>query len=452
MNVLSSLFTGLNGGQISLESKATSFQPGQILKGKVMKLFPNGIASLQVGSQRVVAQLEASLDINYSYWFQVQSGEGKVRLKVISKVTSDGGYSQEGNSITQLMKELSISAKDVKEETMKFFLKERLPISKDLMLTIADWLKETKSLQGGHEAIKLVLQKRLPATKLTFQAILALMDKDSLTYLIQNLSSHIQHEPLSVHGTKLANFLQTQLSTEINMDVLIMEISKGLREEKSPLLNLISTSFPEDPTITDVFKKLVMNIGYSYENDVLNYLEQSNGEWDKDLPLKPLLIEFLKETPSEPVKNIAEKLLHKITGIQLLGQELGPIQQQVIQIPLNLPNKTVDLTIQWNGRKSENNEIDPAYCRVILYLELENLQDTMIDIQVQNRIITITVMNELERIRVLAEPFIPYLKEKLNSIHYTLSNVHFTDFSKAGNKQPSAIYNSSSYSGVDLRI
>jgi len=53
---------------------------------------------------------------------------------------------------------------------------------------------------------------------------------------------------------------------------------------------------------------------------------------------------------------------------------------------------------------------------------------------------------------VLAEPFIPYLKEKLNSIHYTLSNVHFTDFSKAGNKQPSAIYNSSSYSGVDLRI
>ena len=96
----------------------------------------------------------------------------------------------------------------------------------------------------------------------------------------------------------------------------------------------------------------------------------------------------------------AEKLLDKITGLQLLGQESGPILQQVVQIPLHIQNKMVDLTLQWNGRRKENsNEIDPAFCRVLFYLELETLQDTFVDMQVQNRIIKITVMNENQNLK-----------------------------------------------------
>ena len=48
-----------------------------------MKLFPNGIASLKTGSQTIIAQLEAPLEANKSYWLQVQPGEGKPRLKVL---------------------------------------------------------------------------------------------------------------------------------------------------------------------------------------------------------------------------------------------------------------------------------------------------------------------------------------------------------------------------------
>ena len=58
MNILSKLLTGMNSDTSSIHSKM-SFQPGQILNGKIIKLFPNGIASLQVGSQKMVAKLEA---------------------------------------------------------------------------------------------------------------------------------------------------------------------------------------------------------------------------------------------------------------------------------------------------------------------------------------------------------------------------------------------------------
>ena len=113
----------------------------------------------------------------------------------------------------------------------------------------------------------------------------------------------------------------------------------------------------------------------------------------------------------------------------------------------------VDLTLQWNGRRKANsNEIDPAFCRVLFYLELETLQETFVDMQVQNRIITITVMNENQNLNMLAKPLISNLKEGLDSLNYTLSNVHFTDLSTVQEKKSPTLLNNSHYLGVDLRI
>ena len=187
-----------------------------------------------------------------------------------------------------------------------------------------------------------------------------------------------------------------------------------------------------------IFKQAISTIGYSYENSAIQYMEQRNKEFDKDMVLKPLLIDFLKENPQESAKMTAEKLLDKITGLQLLGQESSPVLQQVVQIPINIQNKMVDLTLQWNGRRKANsNEIDPAFCRVLFYLELETLQETFVDMQVQNRIITITVMNENQYLSMLAKPLISNLKEGLDSLNYTLSNVHFTNLSRVQEKKVS---------------
>jgi hypothetical protein len=438
MNILSKLLTGMNSDALSLHSKMT-FQPGQILNGKVIKLFPNGIASLQVGSQKMVAQLEASLDVKHRYWFQVQPGDGKVKLKVIG-IVPESRFSQEDNSITGLMNKLSISTKDVKEETIRFFLKEQLPINQEMIHKSAELLKDVSSLQEGHEAIKLILQRQLSMTKETFHAILsALDDKASITHLMDGLSNSIEKGPLSVNTSRLLQVLQTLMSSEMNIDRTIAGESK---HDKGQLLNL-----------TDLFKQVIRTIGYSYENSAIQYMEQHNREFDKDMVLKPLLIDFLKENPQESAKMTAEKLLDKITGLQLLGQESGPIQQQVVQIPINIQNKMVDLTIQWNGRRKANsNEIDPAFCRVLFYLELENLQDTFVDMQVQNRIITITVMNENQNLRMLAKPLMSNLKEHLDSMNYSLSNVYFTNLSSVQEKNSSTFLNISHYSGVDLRI
>ena len=115
----------------------------------------------------------------------------------------------------------------------------------------------------------------------------------------------------------------------------------------------------------------------------------------------------------------------------------------------------MDVTIQWSGRKKENGQIDPSFCRVLFYLELENLHDTIVDMQVQNRILKITVMNENEYIKQLAEPFIKELKENLKGMNYTLSTVEFThpvDRRMEENKKSTSCFSSNHYSGVDVRI
>jgi hypothetical protein len=438
MNILSKLLTGMNSDTSSIHSKMT-FQPGQILNGKIIKLFPNGIASLQVGSQKMVAQLEASLDVKHRYWFQVQPGDGKVKLKVIG-IVPESRSSQDGTPITGLMNELSISTKDVKEETIRFFLKEQLPINKEIIQSSAGFLKESNSLQDGHETIKLILQRQLPMTKETFHAILsALDDQASITHLMNRLSDTLQKGPLSVNTSKLLHVLQTLMSSEMNIDCTL---AGEIKHDQGQLLN-----------VSDLFKQVISTIGYAYENSAIQYMEQRNKEFDKDMVLKPLLIDFLKENPQESAKMTAEKLLDKITGLQLLGQESSPILQQVVQIPINIQSKMVDLTLQWNGRRKANsNEIDPAFCRVLFYLELETLQETFVDMQVQNRIITVTVMNENQHLSMLAKPLISNLKEGLDSLNYTLSNVHFANLSRVQERKSPTLLNNSHYSGVDLRI
>ena len=84
--------------------------------------------------------------------------------------------------------------------------------------------------------------------------------------------------------------------------------------------------------------------------------------------LKSLLINYLEENPAGVVRETAEKILHKITGFQLLGQESGPMLQISLQLPIMLGQKAVDLTMQWSGKKQENGKIDPCILPgVILY-------------------------------------------------------------------------------------
>ncbi|MFJ7747028.1 hypothetical protein [Peribacillus sp. NPDC097295] len=173
--------------------------------------------------------------------------------------------------------------------------------------------------------------------------------------------------------------------------------------------------------------------------------------------LKPLLLKLLNEQHPSAVKEMAEQILNRLTAQQVLSQDNGPMQNLLLTLPLNLGSSQTDLTLQLSGRKTKDGKIDPDYCRILFYLELENLDETVIDMQIQNRVIKVTVINEQnEMIEAAASNYLDVLKDKLQAMDYKLSGVLFQNTvraKKVGSKQNSIPFSETgTYSGVDIRI
>ena len=101
----------------------------------------------------------------------------------------------------------------------------------------------------------------------------------------------------------------------------------------------------------------------------------------------------------------------------------------------------------------ENGKIDANYARILFYLQMESLQETVIDMQVQNRIVSMTIFNDNPGLKMLAEPLQQNLKAGLADKNYQLSGVVIKPFDKETSID--LIHNESEQqeeSGVDIRI
>lgn len=561
----------------ALKSSIQSFRSGQIVHGRVTKLFPQQTAEVQIGNQKVIAKLATPLEANQTYWLQVQPGEGKVHLKV---VTMDGGSAlkETTNSFLGLLKQLQLPTPKENVELLKFFMKEQLPITKELLQSASALVKGTTNNGQALEAMKEMILKDLPMTKSVLFATMEGAKQEPLQSQLQQFKALLAEQPLSNTGSRLFSFINeltltekekvsrqmvTQLlTTWLNgganeksqqaLTILQKFAVIGQSEEQSPLTSLsnemkaslyrsvknestnqfdqLSTyklltllngernkgaelqvydkflslkeqllhgvtgqrnegaanalpaeipqltrqettmiatilkdvqaemvKWENSHAFTDHLRQLVKSIGLNYERDFSQLLKGENAlEKGEENSLKSLLLKIIAENPAPPLKEAAEQLLNKITSIQLLSHESGPIQQFVMQVPLSFWNKTTDLTIQWSGKKKENGEIDPDYCRVLFYLDLEYLNEVIVDMQNQNRILNVAIYNDTDGIQAAASPFLERLKDNLAQLDYQLSSLQFHRTKEREMEETQKImkhhFEPSSYTGVDIRI
>lgn len=621
---LHSLFNHNSSQQV----KTASLRPGQIINGKILKLFPDQIAEIQIGNQKMIAQLEAPLSANERYWFQVQPGEGKVRLKVLASGSEEG---KQPESITKILVEFSLPANKENLELVRFFVKEQLPVSKEILQQASEWLKNVNPRSSGLEAIKTIISRGLPLSDATFSALYTANKEPSIVLLMENLLQAFEKEVNSETSIKIKNLLNEMVPSNKNIAAgLILGQIAGtwLKDNESEgqaafrllqhagmisvqesenmvlqrmLSNLQNYDIDDIPAELQLAKKVMSlyQLGesaaakqlledYSLENSsgpiwkngsmndltdslrqlfasaavkdnrqeglqafkqiiatmlersddidkglsillggkdlvnagaellkaagnvqmaglsdkqavllgkAVNYMEQSialsdtesaalttekikfflsslglsyerqlaeafKGSFEGNLQpaesLKQHLIHLLAQHPPRAVNEAAEQLLNKITGFQLLSQEAGPIQQLILQIPFILSGKMSELTVQWSGQKTEEGKISADFCRVLFYLKLEHLDDTIIDMQVQNRIMSMQVINQHPAIKKMSEEFLPMLKTKLAEVNYHLSAVNFLE---PGAPKPSGehkkladLYSKKDYSRVDIKI
>lgn len=600
--------------------KTAAFRPGQIVSGRIVKLFPNQRAEVHIGSQKAIAQLETPLSANSRYWFKVEPDEGMLRLKVMESANRPGTSAPAESLLSQLGMQLSRENKML----IQFFLKEQLPITAETLKMASEWIKESQSAEDGLRTVKELIVRQLPLSKNIFLALSSVLHGDTLSSLMGELQEELRDADLSPKGQRLYSLLGDLITTsreklgqqaifrlfsewldtknqasshtafqllkvlglmpgEADEDAALKQLTEGSLQNKpishvltellkanesenrqefilnfAKLNGIISQrsesigqaqtletlfndirngkiSFPAEKNLLNALfksalshtlnadsgqllsgepelkqaavqagillagekpsaaaaltllektmldelknimrtelnftydqgnihselKRIIRTLGLSHEHDVLNLIKHHDEEAAEKLDtLKPLLMGLLNEETSHSAKDAAERLLHKLTGFQALSQESGPLQHYIFQLPVSLWGKITDLTMQWSGRKTEKGKIDPSHCRVIFYLNLEHLNETIVDLQVQNRIINISVINENKEIKDLTAPFAADLKENLLKINYKLSSVSFQKPESAGDTllardTMTSIVQSNQFSGVDIRI
>lgn len=303
------------------------------------------------------------------------------------------------------------------------------------------------------------------------------INQNSVVNIVKHILAHISssnNDIIRSQGmlhvlSKSANLAGDYNGAKQNLVNLLMQPMNGNQEGVyrnwdnvllQKVLNdeVLSLNSSQASIISNEIKSALKLFGLGFENYLANADSGAAIKESELLTLKPLLMKWLNENPTATNRESAELLLHKITAQQILSQSSGPIQHLLLQLPLSFQRYQTEVVMQWSGRKTQKGEIDPSFCRVLFYLQLENIQETVIDMVVQNKVMNIGVINEhAESLKLVSQPYIQQVKEKLEKIGYQISAVRFELPSKFNapsiqKNRSTSFYEASSYSGVDLKI
>ena len=259
-----------------------------------------------------------------------------------------------------------------------------------------------------------------------------LMPKDQLLSLLKLDSTN--HQPL----TQLAQLATASQSTFIQ--------TTAANSEHTVQANIDSNQ------IQQAMKSVLRSLGLNYEASLSS---SKTSQLDNvTQSLKPQLMSLINDIQiSLPVREAAELLLARINGMQLLSTDNGYQHQIVMQVPLDFLGKRMDATMHWNGRMKEDGKIDSDFARVLFYLQMSSIKETVIDMQVQNRIVSLTIFNNNTNLQPLASGLKDLLAVGLEEKGYQLSGVHLKTFEQQNTTvKKEKDSNDTPRSGVDIRI
>ncbi|MBM7603339.1 hypothetical protein JOC75_001309 [Metabacillus crassostreae] len=507
---------------LSQSENKLSLQENQIVQGRVVKLFPDQKALIQLGQSKLVAQLETSISINENYWFRVGgSMKQGISLKMLKQVEYDKNSKQEAaKDLVQLFHQ-----KPSKENILlaKQLLKEELPITSQQFSAAIEVIKHTnkQAIPETIQAIQYAIKENFPISQGIIRALVQAQTDIPLTNQINSLIDSLQNvegdSPNILHLTKsLINLKQYPVNNliekvinfignpELHRDLtnneqrILAQLNIKLQDEqilnqvKGEIINLLDTSeqvtkqsvqnlngYVNLPKLlseieSDFINKIATEMTSSFTKDevLTNFLslekqlghvklfsQVMNGSEDKNniQSLKELLIIASKEVDLPVLKEQMEHLVQRLHGHSLLTQDHGPTQQIFTQIPLFFLDHQSDLTIQWEGKKQKDGSIDPSFCRIFFYLQLPKLADVMIDVQIQNRIMTISITNDHKDLKEFVLRKTDLLKQSLAEMNYQLTSVTVKpiELTVKSDKPLKLLTNNQgnlSYTGVDLWI
>ncbi|MCC3357489.1 hypothetical protein [Bacillus sp. REN16] len=145
----------------------------------------------------------------------------------------------------------------------------------------------------------------------------------------------------------------------------------------------------------------------------------------------------------------SEHAAHKSSPLQMDTIELTSNESnQLLQITFQHPAYT-NFTFRLDGRK-KNGKIDPEFCHLLFSIELNYLKQVVLDVKVQNRILTIAIFNDTEEIGALVEELKHTIQTNLEKQGYLLSSIKIVN--TGSDEQPMKTGLEGFHERVDFKI
>nr|GGG69129.1 hypothetical protein GCM10011398_11400 [Virgibacillus oceani] len=296
-------------------------------------------------------------------------------------------------------------------------------------------------IQQWTNSIVQALQNIAPLESSTFNTLKQQIEKALLPILPLKQQKQIvellQNNPASLR--KLLTGLQALANNyaNVNSEQSIMKEGQGM-----PLL----ITNPKEQFLAQI-RQVLQYTGLSDENQLMNNQQQTTT-------IKSMLTQLLQQSDGM-VNERSQQLLHYINGLQIHSvNESANFIQASLQFPGEKLGLNGDMQLDFEGKKTETGEINPDFCRILFYLNLANLNETVIDMNIQKRTVAVTIYNDFEGLNDKANQLKPLLKQGLESLDYHLSNVQVKTL-KQGKRPMLEIpgqNNTISLQGVDYRI
>lgn len=455
---------------------------GQIVKGKVLDLLEGEQAVVDVHGHALKARVEVPLKTGGQYLFQVLKEPEGYRLKMIKELAD--GRADDGDSLGEMIRLLGLPNDSKARALIQLFQKRDWPLQADL-LHAAHRLFESGRFSEYVKALDIILSKGWPLEKSLLKALGAAQAKsvsDRLNTLLEaakstadaapaltRLAALLDEWPGPGRPQEMAGFVHA-LRLKARSDAGLKEIKAWLIERFPEHAEQIEKGWPDDAArrltalrngedLNAFLKRLGLPVnasalqqmaaesrifqmgkfsggwlkdtlflmGYFHEAGLFSALkhgEEPNAAASSD-NLKAVLLSLLASDRSdESMRAAVNQALQQITGQQLQSiQADKAFVQLFFTFPVRFGSALRDVEAILEGKRNKRGEMDGDYWRLAFRFELANIKETILNILVQKRMVTLTLYNGTPGIDRLVHAFRPSLSEGLAKWNYRLASL-----------------------------
>ena len=374
----------------------------KMFQAKVIQVLPDNVTFVQFGSRELAVFMKENVSKGLEYSFR-NTGNTSNSLPVVEILSKDihPTKSYQTMNTQTVSNEMIANIKNINtNDTMRQIITSlQLRVDKSSFETILNWLNESNGLtkETKFMLIQHVMEKNYPIP----------LEK-ALTYVKESINKDNNIGQIIKDSLILLNNSPLKNQYEHKLEHLLRNVTMQS--------NVLHTT----NLVKNVIVQSLTQLGFQYENNILTNFPKMNMISELQGELKPILISLQQRNLSTELNLRLKKMIQMVNGFQLQSREDGNFQPLFFAMPYLYQEQYKNWYFYFQSNIKGNNKVDPTHCRILFLLDLPALSETMIDIFIQEKVISVSITNNFQNLEKIVEKSKRNLLKKLENDGFTL--------------------------------